>query len=1137
MDLQSKVGATTSPKSARLRFGHPAVVYFLAAVVLVLVVAVAGPRWYLGRSLPTLDGELTLDGLTAPVTIERDALGVPTIRGAHRLDVARGLGFAHAQDRFFQMDLIRRKAAGELAELVGAAALPADRQVRIHRFRARAGAAVAALDDAERRLLDAYVAGVNAGLASLAAPPFEYRVLSTEPAPWRAEDTVLAVYAMYLDLQGGDARRESTYGLAHDLLPEALYEFLTPRGTEWDAPIDGEAFEAPPIPSPEELEPAFEVPAKEVAALEAPSIRTPEAGDLDLEFAVGSNNWAVAGTHTASGDALLANDMHLGHGVPNIWYRASLVFPDPERPSVERRVTGVTLPGGMMNVVGSNGRVAWGFTNSQGDWADLVVLEIDPDDPDAYLTPGGPKRFEHHQEILRAKDGEDEVFEVVETIWGPVWDTDHQGRKRALSWVAHHPRAANLGLRALETADTVDEAIAAAHRIGSPAQNFATADAEGRVGWTIMGPVPRRSGHDGRLPTSWADGSRGWNGWLWPEEVPKIVDPPGGRIWTANARVVSGEMYARLGDGGLDIGARAGQIRDRLLALEGATEADLLAIQLDDRALFLKRWRDLLLEVLDDQATAADPRRAELRRLVADWDGRAGTGSVAYRLVRAFRLELRDLVFEHLTAPCKAVDEDFRYQRLGQKEGPLWRLASERPAHLLDPRFDDWKSQFLAAADATIDYFTEDGGKLAEQTWGDRNQVAVRHPLSQFMPFAARWLDMPTRALPGDSNMPRFQSPTNGASERLVVSPGREADGIFHMPAGQSGHPLSPHYGDGHAAWADGEPTPFLPGPAIHTLTLVPGGTGDSAPAAISGAMPAEPDDGPEAVSLLGRPLERPVLSEDFRSEQHFQLTSALADLEERPDDPEAIIWVGRRTAYLGRYREAISIFSRGITVHPEHAALYRHRGHRFITLRRLDDAVADLTRASELIAGTPDQVEADGLPNARNIPTSTNHSNIWYHLGLAHYLKGDFESAHAAYERCMRFSTNPDMLSATSHWLIMTLRRLGRERRANLLLVPIQPEMDIIENHSYHRLLLMYKGLEDPERLLIETEMAGGVDFATVGYGVGNWYLTRGERGRAIEIFEKIVATDVWSAFGYIAAEAELARGASPGRSDQGNE
>ncbi len=796
----------------------------LGVAVLLLVASGLWLRHHLGQSLARLDGEIEIAGLVADVTIERDELGVPTIRGENRSDVARGLGFLHGQERFFQIDLIRRKAAGELAELVGAAALPLDRRVRIHRFRARARAIVAAMEDADRQLLDAYVEGVNAGLDALDAPPFEYLVLGTEPKPWSGEDSLLAGYAMYLDLQGNGGHRESVYGLAHDLLPPALYEFLAARGTEWDAPIDGEMLATPAIPAPEDFDlRALGATELEVARRDAPEkMSGPDLQPtvIERDAGIGSNNWAVAGAHTTHGGPLLAPDLHLGPAVPNLWYRASLPFPAPTPPGRERRVTGVTLPGVSAVMAGSNGDVAWGFTNSYGDWTDLVILEADPEDPDAYLTPDGPKRFERHQEVLRTADGGEEVLEVVETIWGPVWDTDHRGRQRALRWVAHDDRAVNFTVQWLESTSNLEEAMTVANRAGTPAQNFTVADRHGRVGWTIMGPMPRRFGHDGWLPSSWADGSRGWDGWLWPEEYPRVIDPESGRIWTANSRIVGGSMYELLGDGGYDIGARGKQIRDGLMAVERAGENDLLAIQLDDRALFLERWRELLLEVLTPEATAADPRRAELRRLALTWNGRASIDSAAYRLVRAFRLELRDQVFEALTARIKDVDDGFRYTRLGQKEGPLWQLASTRPAHLLNPRFDDWQAQFLAAVDAILDDLLEGGGELAERTWGARNQVRVRHPLSRFMSFASRWLDMPTMPLPGDNNMPRVQGTTFGASERMVVSPGREEEGFFHMPTGQSGHPLSPHYGNGHRAWMEGQPTSFLTGATVHTVIL-----------------------------------------------------------------------------------------------------------------------------------------------------------------------------------------------------------------------------------------------------------------------------------------------------------------------------
>jgi penicillin amidase len=302
------------------------------------------------------------------------------------------------------------------------------------------------------------------------------------------------------------------------------------------------------------------------------------------------------------------------------------------------------------------------------------------------------------------------------------------------------------------------------------------------------------------------------------------VDPPVGRIWTANARVVSGEKYEKVQEGAYDLGARQKQIRDDLLALDKATEKDLLKVQLDDRALFHARWRELLLKVLAPDAVAKDPRRAEMRDLVDKWGGRASVDSVGYRIVRGFRLAVAEAVLVPLTAPCKEEDEHFTWTRIPFYEGPLWALVTARPPHLLDSKYATWDDLLLAAADATLAELTKDGKTLAAQTWGVRNTSLFQHPLSRAVPSLARFLDVPPAQLPGDSHMPRFQAPTSGASERLVVSPGREAEGIFHMPVGQSGHPLSPYYQDGHDAWVKGEPTPFLPGPAVHVLTLAPSG-------------------------------------------------------------------------------------------------------------------------------------------------------------------------------------------------------------------------------------------------------------------------------------------------------------------------
>lgn len=285
-----------------------------------------------------------------------------------------------------------------------------------------------------------------------------------------------------------------------------------------------------------------------------------------------------------------------------------------------------------------------------------------------------------------------------------------------------------------------------------------------------------------------------------------------------------------------------------------------------------------------------------------------------------------------------------------------------------------------------------------------------------------------------------------------------------------------------------------------------------------------------EARSLLGQPLPRPVLPEETRRRYEEALAEARQRSHADPGDADALIWFGRRTAYLGRFRDAIDIYTRGIQTHPRDARFYRHRGHRYITIRDFDRAIADLERAASLTAGHADEIEPDGIPNARNTPTSTLQSNIWYHLALAHYLKGDFARALTAYRSSMAVSKNPDMLVATSHWLYMTLRRLGRDAEAAQVLEPIRADLDVIENTAYHRLLLMYKG-ELPVDSLLSASASAALDDVTTAYGVGNWYLYTGERARAEQIFERIVATGSWAAFGAIAAEAELQRSSRSSR------
>ncbi len=297
-------------------------------------------------------------------------------------------------------------------------------------------------------------------------------------------------------------------------------------------------------------------------------------------------------------------------------------------------------------------------------------------------------------------------------------------------------------------------------------------------------------------------------------------------------------------------------------------------------------------------------------------------------------------------------------------------------------------------------------------------------------------------------------------------------------------------------------------------------------PAPVTGESRGEP----EALSFLGEKLYAPVLPPERRRALEARLAEARSRYEADPNDPEAMIWLGRRTAYLGRYREAIVIFSVGVGKFPSDPRFYRHRGHRYITTRRLEDAVADLEKAAALVEGKPDEVEPDGLPNARNIPTSTTSSNIWYHLGLARYLQGDFERALDAYRKCLSYSRNPDSLVSTGHWLYMTLRRLGRTEEAARFVASIGEGLDVIENQEYERLIRMYQGKVSAAALLEEASRASSpVSFATVGYGVGNWDLYSGRAPEAVELYRRIVESGDWAAFGEIAAEADLARLSPP--------
>ena len=774
------------------------------------IIVVAAAWWALRGSLPQLDGNLQTKSVRGETSIERDALGTVTITAGNRADATWALGYVHAQERFFEMDLMRRSAAGELAELFGAAALPLDRRARVHRMRARAEATLALAPPADRELIETYRDGVNAGLAALSVRPFAYLLTRNTPRAWSSADTLLVIDAMYFSLNDAGNKRELAFSRMKAALPESVFQFLTATGGWWNAPLSGPAMRWPDPPSPADID---------LRALDPSLLKHTDAAP---DVVPGSNSFAVGGTLTG-GPGLIANDMHLDLRVPDIWFRARLVFPNPRRPGTSIDVSGASLPGTPAIVAGSNGSIAWGFTNSYGDFADWVRVLPDPAAADHYLTAEGSAAIETHEESIAVHGAAPETLLVRETRWGPIMAEDADGTPLALAWTAEREGSVNLELLKLEAAETADEGVAIAQQAGMPAQNFLVADRFGNIAWTIAGRIPLRvGGFDPRLPADWSKPDTGWNGWVETADYPLISNPPWHRLWTANARLVDeGRPLDLIGDGGYDLGARQQQIRDDLRAKEHFSAADMLDIQLDDRAVFLDPWRKRLLTLLDTDTT--NPQHVALRKSLEDWDGRASIASVSYRIVRAWRNEVKDTVMDGFAAAVRVRFADFDLPKLSQSEHAVWMLLDRSPPHLLPPGYQTWEALQLACLDRVAANLEKQPGGIPARTWGERNTARIAHPLSRALPgFIARLLDMPADQLPGDSNMPRVQSPTFGASERFAVAPGDEEHGYFELPGGQSGHPLSPFYGAGHRDWVEGKPTPFLPGPAQHRLQFEP---------------------------------------------------------------------------------------------------------------------------------------------------------------------------------------------------------------------------------------------------------------------------------------------------------------------------
>ena len=759
-------------------------------------------------SLPKRSGMTRLPGLAKKVTVNFDQYANPTIHAASREDSYRALGFITAQERLFQMDLMRRKNAGRLAEIFGIDLLEIDIEQRRLDFELIAKRVIKELSDEHNRLLQAYADGINHYMATAMALPPEFLILNYTPDPWRKEDSILVALGIFQQLDFSK-EQERMMTVMDATLPSDVNDFLLPDTDQYSQPLVG---------GPGSYRPIRAIPVDALRQLQQESNDRSIGQLVDLNAAViGSNNWAVSASRSVSGHAMVANDMHLPLSAPDIWYRASLHYSGIE-------MSGVTLPGLPGIIVGSNGHVAWGFTSALADVLDLVVLKVDPKRPNYYRTADGWRPFEQKRATIRIKGEKDKQVTFQTTIWGPVMPRLLSQQPVALHWSALQPGAINVELINMDRAATVEASIKVMNRAGVPVMNVVMADRKGNIGWTMTGKIPRRSHFDGAVSRSWADGYYGWRGFIEPQAVPQLINPRSGFIATANNRTVGGTDYPAIGHNYAS-GYRAFRINERLGEMERITEQALFELQLDTTTDFYRFYQQLALSVLTEQKLKEQPELTAIHQYLVAWNGHADRHSKGIGLLVQFRGVLAETIFPPFLKRCEAADSHFRY-RWFKMDTPLQQILTAKPAKILPhtDQYENWDELILASlieSNRTIkNHFGTE--QLTQLRWGAFNPIEIKHPFSQAIPELGWLLNMPKNGGAGCAHCVRVIDHNHGASERMVVAPGDQERAILQITTGESGHPLSKNYADQYDAWVQGRPLPLTSKVIKSRLSLLP---------------------------------------------------------------------------------------------------------------------------------------------------------------------------------------------------------------------------------------------------------------------------------------------------------------------------
>ena len=811
------------------RFGWKIGAFILIAIICALAgLVVIGAGWFYhaaNASLPQLDGTIAMAGLVAPVTVIRDAQGMPHITAANLHDLFLAQGYVTAQDRLWQMDVSRRYGQGELAEILGAKLLVLDKRQRTLQIRAAVAGAEKALTPEQRGYLEAYASGVNALMAHQQGHlPIEFRTLGYTPRAWTVADSLTvganisqSLTSQYtVEYNRDKLLRKASPELIADLYPNISWRDRPPSSEPKDEPIA-----TPPAPSISPLSqfllqtPGDKIDPHDWIALIAGNHTDPIPCD---SCTPGSNNWVVSGVHTVSGKPLLSNDMHLDHSIPNVWYEVHLK-------SGLFDATGVSFPGLPFVVAGHNQRIAWGYTNLGADVQDLYEEIFNNNDE--YQTPAGWQKVQHLREVIKVKRQADVWIDALITRHGPIITSLFPGETRqlALKWTIYDPSAFTLRFFEIDSAQDWRQFRAAVSSFGGASQNIVYADVDGHIGYQAVGSIPIRATGDGISIVPGNDDAHEWLGYIPFDKLPSIFDPPSGIIATANGRVApEGYPYLLASQWGSPYRTeRIYKVLEASLRDEAKkfSPADMVALEMDTYSEFDRISANHLVYAID-HAPHPSTRARQAANLMRGWDGRIGVDSVAATIETLSRRKFLKLLLE----PKFGADWE-KYQWF---ESPvaLEKLLQTKPQRWVPAGYASFDDILEAAVEQTVTEDTHDF-KSAAWTWGKRFPVEVSHPLFGQIPMLKKLAGPGAQPQSGSGSLTVKAAGRNfGASERLTVDLSNFDSSTLNIVTGESGQIFSKHYMDQWDAWYTGKTFPWAFSDAAvnlattHKLSLEP---------------------------------------------------------------------------------------------------------------------------------------------------------------------------------------------------------------------------------------------------------------------------------------------------------------------------